>query len=184
MPIPPLDINGLLPAHLGDPTNLAHLSPYPCSTLELCERFATSPERIAILRGLLQLRERLNALNVTLGYQWLNGSFLGNIEAAESRPPGDIDVVTFLFYTDANFIAQIAHMFPESTSPVLSKQHFHVDHYFVNVALRPQLTVEVARYWLTLFSHRRDGLWKGMLRIELHTPGDDTAAIDYLNNIP
>jgi hypothetical protein len=184
MPIPPLDTNGLLPAHLGDPTNLGHLSPYLCSTLELCERFATSPERIAILRGLLSFRKRLTTLNVTSGYQWVDGSFLANIEAHENRSPGDIDVVTFLFYTDANFIARIAQAFPESTSPARSKQHFHVDHYFVNAALHPQLTVEMARYWLTLFSHRRDGVWKGMLRIDLHTPTEDAAADVYLGNLP
>lgn len=28
-----------------------------------------------------------------------------------------------------------------------------------------------------------DGVWKGMLRIELNTPAEDQAALDYLNSI-
>jgi hypothetical protein len=40
MPIPPFDLNLVLPPHLGDPTVLDELSPYPCTTVELCARSA------------------------------------------------------------------------------------------------------------------------------------------------
>jgi hypothetical protein len=44
----------------------------------------------------------------------------------------------------------------------------------------PFLTVEMARYWSSLFSHRRDRIWKGMLRIDLNTPLQDIQARQHL----
>ncbi len=34
----------------------------------------------------------------------------------------------------------------------------------------------MTRYWISLFSHNRLGVWKGMLRIALNTPSEDAAA--------
>jgi hypothetical protein len=41
----------------------------------------------------------------------------------------------------------------------------------------------MTRYWIGLFSHRRDGIWKGMLRMELNTAADDIAAGDFLRGL-
>jgi hypothetical protein len=96
MPIPPFDsIKNVLPPHLGNPTQRSHLSPYPCTVTELCNRFATSPKRKRILNGFIELRAILFSLGIQ-GFQWLSGSFLENIEVLERRDPGDIDVVTFV----------------------------------------------------------------------------------------
>ena len=48
-PIPVFDHNLVLPPHLGDPVDRAQLSPYPCTTLDLCQRLGTTPERRAII---------------------------------------------------------------------------------------------------------------------------------------
>ncbi|MGE0569140.1 MAG: hypothetical protein AB7O73_14475, partial [Bacteroidia bacterium] len=95
MPIPNFDHNNVLPPHLGNPTDRTHLSPYPCSILELCHRFSTSSNRVQILKNYILFRQRMNALGIIYGFQWLDGSFLENIEFSEGRPPRDLDVVTF-----------------------------------------------------------------------------------------
>jgi hypothetical protein len=63
--------------------------------ISFVDRFSSSPERIAILHSLLQFREELYKSGITSGFQWLDGSFMENIETLESRPPNDMDVVTF-----------------------------------------------------------------------------------------
>ena len=93
-PIPTFDHNLVLPPHLGDPTQPAHLSPCPCTILDLCERLGTTPERRVILKRFLDFRERLRTEGLTNGFQWLDGSFLEDIAVRESRPPRDLDVVT------------------------------------------------------------------------------------------
>lgn len=49
-------------------------------------------------------------------------------------------------------------------------------HYNFDASYSLPLTLEQTRYWILLFSHNRQGVWKGMLRIEINTPADDTAA--------
>lgn len=80
------------PNHLGYSPDR---SPYAVSLLTLVERFSTTPERIKILQGFLQFRAFLHELGVTSGFQWLDGSFMEQVELLESRSPNDIDVVTF-----------------------------------------------------------------------------------------
>lgn len=56
-PIPDFDHNLVLPPHLGSPTVPDQLSPYPCSTVDLCEKLATGPERREILGKFLDFRD-------------------------------------------------------------------------------------------------------------------------------
>ena len=175
-PIPVFDHNLVLPPHLGDPVDRGQLSPYPCTTLDLCQRLGTTPERRAILGKFLDFRERLRNEGLTNGFQWLDGSFLEDIETKESRPPRDIDVVTVYWGYDLPFQAQLLADFPEVANPALSKANFSVDHYPFDAGFDPAVTLEWTRYWILFFSHDRLGVWKGMLRIELDTPADDAAA--------
>jgi hypothetical protein len=144
--IPPFDHNLVLPPHMGNPTNPNQLSPYPTDTEALCQRFATSPERIAILRGLLAFRQRLHNEGILNGMQWLDGSFLEDIETREHRPPRDIDVVTFYWGYSNVFQQQVMTSFPEFVYSSLSKAAFLVDHYPVDSSYVPQI-IEVTRYW-------------------------------------
>ena len=61
MPIPAFDgILNVLPPHLGKDGNVDDLSPYKCSMQEICDRFATSLERITILKGVIRFRNELS----------------------------------------------------------------------------------------------------------------------------
>jgi hypothetical protein len=176
MPVPTFDHNLVLPPHLGDPTNSSELSPYPCTTLELCLQLGTSPERRTILRQFLDFRERLTNEGLTIGFQWLDGSFLEDIEAREGRPPRDLDVVTIYWGYDIPFQLQLVAKLPEFADPRLAKANFSLDHYPFDASFSPENTVEWTRYWISLFSHNRLAVWKGMLRVELGTAADDSAA--------
>src|SRR6266480_256770 len=113
MPIPPFDSNSVIPPHLGDPKLPQQISPFPCTCTELCDRFATTPERIEILRGFLRLRAELRKHGMIDAFQWIDGSFLEDVEAAEGRAPRDIDVVTFYWSSDPAFSKKLAKAFPD-----------------------------------------------------------------------
>jgi hypothetical protein len=184
MPIPPFDSNAVLPPHLGDPRQPDEISPYPCSSLELCTAFATSPERVRILDGFLRLRQELRRHGMTQGFQWIDGSFLEDVESTESRPPGDIDVVTFYWSADPDLTRKLVAAFPDLANRAAIKAQFYVDHFPIDAGYDPEFTIEATRYWCGLFSHTRSGAWKGMLRIDLDTAADDLAAARHLATRP
>ena len=176
MPIPDFDYNLVLPPHLGNPVDRGQLSPYPCTTLDLCQRLGTTPERRAILAKFLDFRDRLRQEALTNGFQWLDGSFLEDVETRENRPPKDLDVVTVYWGYDLPFQQRLMASFPEVANPALSKANYCLDHYPFDAGYNPLDTLEYTRYWILLFSHNRQGVWKGMLRVELNTPAEDAAA--------
>jgi hypothetical protein len=186
MPIPVFDgILNVLPPHLGDPRAINDLSPYACTTLELCQRFATTPARKQILEGFLGLRAALVALGIQ-GFQWLDGSFVEDIEAQEGRDPGDIDVVTFVANPadPAAFSAVVTGANPDLLNRPHVKATYHVDHFWMPLGSHPDRIVASTRYWYGLFSHRRDQIWKGMLVVELPNAADDAAARTELGSHP
>src|SRR5690606_3212200 len=87
---------GVLPPVNPDNPTGPDRSPYQVSLVDLVLRFGTSPKRREILDGLLRFREQLHNLGLVTGFQWLDGSFLEEVELLEQRPPHDIDVVTFV----------------------------------------------------------------------------------------
>jgi hypothetical protein len=185
VPIPPFDANLVLPPHLGNPAGDAgELSPYPCTTLELCERFGTSGDRRRILDGFLRFRAELIQASFDRGFHWLDGSFMEDIEAREARAPNDLDLVTFYVPPTPTFNQDVGRLHPILASRGDMKATYFVDNIWADVSYDPMMTVEQARYWTGLFSHRRDGIWKGMLRIELATPTEDSNAIRFLGNLP
>jgi hypothetical protein len=183
-PIPDFDHNLVLPPHLGDPVNRDQLSPYPCTTVDLCQRFGTTTERRAILGKFLDFRDRVRGEGLTNGFQWLDGSFLEDVETRENRPPKDLDVVTVYWGYDRIFQAGLAARFREFASPRLAKSAYGLDHYNFDASHDPTVTMEQTRYWILLFSHNRQGVWKGMLRIELNTPAEDALARQQLGGNP
>jgi len=116
--IPDFDHNLVLPPHTGDPRSPGEVSPYPCTSVDLCRKFSTSPERQAIWGGFLDFRDRLRAEGLTQGFQWLDGNFLEDIEAQEGRAPRDLDVVTFFWGYDLAFQASLGLAFPEFSKGV------------------------------------------------------------------
>jgi hypothetical protein len=176
MPIPQHDpILNVLPPYLDDPREIAGISPYRCTVLELVERYRTSTVREKLLRGLLELRERLRERDVD-GFQWIGGSFVEDIEAQENRPPNDIDVVTFVALprTVAEFDIvrkQDAVLFDN----LKLKNLLGVEHFYVLFGSRGELIVELTNYYTQLFGHRRDDVRKGLVRLELIDSTDAAA---------
>ncbi|MDR6487015.1 hypothetical protein J2799_001500 [Chryseobacterium vietnamense] len=183
MPIPDFDHNHVLPPHLGDPRIRLNVSPYECTTLELCEKFSTSIVRIDLLKKFIEFRSRMRDVGLNYGFQWIDGSFLENIEKSESRDPKDIDVVTFFGNLTIPEQHAVNAAFPEFFSPSLAKMRYKVDHYPVHYDYDPGFTVESARYWIQLFTHKRNGVWKGILKIPLNTMYEDDKALLYLNSL-
>jgi hypothetical protein len=179
--IPDLTISGVLPPFVGSPTNSASMSPYATTLVRVAQKFCGSPARAEILRGFLAYRRELSRIGIVNGYQWLSGSFLENIEVLEKRNPRDVDIVTIChrpvpYGTDyeawADFFSANLPLFDSSQT----KLAFHCDARFVDLDTDSFSIVDQTRFWFGLFSHRRGGLWKGMLRVPLQVTQDDTDA--------
>ncbi len=181
--IPDFDHNNVIPPHLGSPTESKHLSPYNCTSLELCQKLGTSKQRVEILYGLLEFRSKLNTFGITSGYQWLDGSFTENIEKSEKRAPNDLDILTLFYGLTPDQANYIKSSFTEFISSKKSKETYKLDHYPLDIGHNPLVTVELTRYWIQLFTHNRMGVWKGMLKIDLNTPDIDARSLEYLNSL-
>jgi hypothetical protein len=185
--IPDHSWDGLLPPWEGrDPTTNVNRSPYRCSWQDIIDRFATSPKRIDILLGLLGYRALLRDHGVTIGFQWLTGSFVERI----NREPNDVDVVTFF---------QVPAAFSQADAEALfnhghNKKTYFCDHYPVPLSypVSPDadptehgaVLVDNTTYWYGLFSHRRDTYaWKGFLRLDLLPAEYDDPARELLETI-
>ena len=133
------------------------------------------------MRGLLDYRQQLAMIDLQIGFQWLSGSFLEDIETIENRHPNDIDLVTFVHRpatvkTDADWGAFVSAN-QSLLDPRQVKAEFRCDCYFVDLDSAPNGIVAQTKYWFGLFSHRRGGLWKGMLEVPLAVSVDDTDAL-------
>ena len=157
------------------------MSPYPVSLAAIASNMCASNERKKLMRGLLRYRQQLATLGLQKGFQWLSGSFMEDIETLESRHPQDIDLVTFVHRpaavrADADWRTFIS-MHQSLLNRKQAKAAFQCDCYFVELDADPTDIVSLTRYWFGLFSHRRGGLWKGMLEVPLSVSSDDTDAL-------
>jgi len=181
--IPKINPSSVLPPFLGgEPgSSPAAMSPYPATMLEVAQRFATSLERIAIFRGLLSYRKALFHLGLTEGYQWIDGSFVEDVEAVRGRPPEDVDIVTFtpIQGTLAEKRAMVHANLPVFHSK-RAQEAYHCEAFFVDLTIPPLKLVDQTRYYFGLFSHQRETFqWKGMLLVLLKS--DDDAALEWIN---
>ncbi len=180
--IPEFNHSFVLPPFVGEQLSHAQGSPYPVTALELAQRFATSPERGVILRGLLDYRAELCNLGFIEGFQWLDGSFVENVEAHQSRPPNDVDVVTFAHAPAGSSETDILGAYPSLFDKEHCLKRFHCDPVVIILGKRPEKLVQETRYWYGLFSHRRnDQVWKGMLQLPLQS--NDEMARGILDNM-
>lgn len=175
--IPSWNALGLIPPINAESPTDSNRSPYTVSLKDLIIHFATSPERRDILQGFLNYRRALHEMGLDSGFQWLDGSFMENVEALENRPPNDMDVVSFL---------NIPKNFAPSTedllifNPVIAKERFKVDAYTVEMNLMPpEQVISRSAYWYSMWSHRRNQAWKGFLKIDLN-PSEDAEATAWL----
>jgi hypothetical protein len=182
MPIPPFALSGILPPFLGDPTVMTAGSPYRVKVDEVVSRFATSPERVAILEGFLEYRKQASDFGLR-GLQWLAGSFVEDIDA--KRPPRDIDIVTLFerpphLRDPVTFAAAVRARSDLFESPK-AKLKYKCDAYMIDLSIPPMKIVDQVRYWYGLFSHRRTTLeWKGIVEVQLASAVDDSVAFQLL----
>lgn len=183
--LPPFDMRGLLPpVNGGDDTNFDR-SPYFCTMTELCSALGTTDHRRALLRNLIGYRALIASDDFVDGVQFVNGSFVEDIEVIEGRQPNDIDVFSILMppakYAgpSALWVSQgISFWNDEIMNRVANRARFSVDCYamLLNVGdlgsfLRQSL------YWYSLFSHKRTNHdWKGFAAVPLNA-SDDQAAL-------
>ena len=173
--IPIWNMHGVLPPlDDADPTS-AIRSPYLVLLDEVVLRFGSTLERQAILDGILRYRAELHAVGLVQGFQWLDGSFLENVESQESRPPNDIDVVTFFRLPDGLTQATLAQRAPGLFDNILVSQRFGVDGHLQCLDVPSERIVAQAAYWYSMWSHRRDGTWKGYVQVDLSPSEDDLA---------
>ncbi|MBN9008077.1 MAG: hypothetical protein J0H40_22020 [Rhizobiales bacterium] len=186
MPIPDFNIDGLLPPFVGEtPAGpSSDMSPYRGSALDVVRIFAFSEGRKSILRGWLLHRKALRAIGFGTGFQWIDGSFV-----EKGKEPKDIDTMTFLRRpTHAKTLHDLG-LFWQANRPVLGraqvKASFHVDFLPLDLDGDDEILVDLTRYYLSLFSHRREDLvWKGLVQVPLDTVAEDDQALHLLGPEP
>lgn len=158
-------------------------SPYQVGLADFCEQFGTTEERRHILSGFLDFRLELHNTGLVTGFQWLDGSFLERVELTEQRAPRDMDVVTFFELPPTDTQATLLRRAPQLFDQPRLKNDYTVDAYFA-VLGQPlsSSTVKQIAYWYSMWSHRRDGIWKGFVQISL-APNEDTQARQIISDM-
>lgn len=182
--IPSINSSGVLPPFLpGDePTRSAAMAPYPASITELASEFAHTPERSAILCGLLDYRGRLRQAGFDQGFQWIDGSFLEDCERIRGRPPKDVDLVTFARRPQQHQQQAEWQAFVQSNRALFGRKEVKAAHncdaFFIDLFLPPETLVSRSRYWFGLLSHQRSTyLWKGLIEVPLVDDDDGARAL-------
>ncbi len=101
-----------------------------------------------------------------------------HVEEKESRPPNDVDVVTFAYLPEGETQKTLAKRAQHLFDTKKTKQNFKVDAYFVQLG-SPITNREVRSisYWYSMWSHRRDFMWKGFVQVELDDRGENVKNI-------
>lgn len=154
-------------------------SPYSISLLDFYNLFSCiSAERLQLLNNFLQYREHLHTAGVVNGEQWINGSFLINIEKIDGRAPRDIDIVTFIYSYDSQNEEKISDFMQSDIADSLKIDAYYLDYQGES----PEVVIAQTTYWHSLWSQMRgnDGQWKGYLKINMN-PQEDQDLRNYLN---
>ncbi len=176
VPIPNWNSRGVLPPiNSADPTS-SDRSPYRVSLVDFVLRFGNTDPRRRIVAGFLDFRSALHGIGVDNGFQWLDGSFLEDIERVENRPPRDLDVVTFFRLPEGRTQRTLRDAAPNIFDKAYCEENFHVDAYFQPLDDgSPESLVARSAYWYSVWSHRRSGYWKGYLQLDLSNTDDEIA---------
>lgn len=182
--LPEWNSQGFLPPILpGEKGHSLSRSPYAINCMELVSRFGTNAQRRSILQGFLDYRKQLHALGLVQGMQWLDGSFVENIEALESRAPNDIDVVTFANIPVGESQKSLVNRNMSIFTNAETKRAFNVDAYYVFLGEKAdQGFIKQITYWYSMWSHTRSEQWKGFLQVDLNNT-DDESAVELLSSL-
>ncbi|ANK84173.1 MULTISPECIES: DUF6932 family protein [unclassified Rhizobium] len=192
MPIPDFDARGLIPpVDMQNPAG-PERSPYFATTVELVHRFGTTPHRRALIRNLITYRQLLAQDGYDTGVQFIDGSFVENVELIGNREPGDIDVFS-LVRVPEKYLADFtlwenhgaAYWMNEIINRALNKGRFSLDTFAIIVDDQVPIFDAMGdiMYWYGLFSHQRETLhWKGFVALDVNA-ADDAAALELLEGL-
>lgn len=178
MPLPPF-VDGVLPVRPVAPEINQVNAVYGLAVLEFTETFGSSPHRRWLLANFFRLRAELRRAGFTVGFQWVNGSFVGEPtdDAGRPREPNDIDVVSFVVErqlvpgTDASQLVK-----PQSVA------NFGLDNFLVPLDWPPVVLLRNTLYWYEFWSARRNPPSSRKGFVELNLAEDDAAAVEWLQN--
>lgn len=174
--IPEWDSSGLLPPYLISPALEGGRSPYHVGLSDVMLRFGDTTARRTLLAGLLDFRAALHAAGVYEGFQWLNGSFVEDKRGRLGEEPKDIDVVTFFHTPPGQTQEALVTAYPLLFNPEATKSQYGVDAYPVALdSSNLRYLVTMSTYWSSLWSHSKNGQWKGYLEVTL-SDDEDAAA--------
>jgi hypothetical protein len=187
--IPEFGLGNVLPPFTDDDVvgRSSPRSPYLSTMTEFVARFATSPERAAVLRGFKEFRDVLRDIGFQQGFQWVDGSFVEACERERGRAPRDVDVVSILHrpaeHADETAWEAFIEVYGDTVLDAAHcKETYCCDAYFIDLNIPPQLVSEETAYWFGIFSHQRESFrWKGMVQLDLQC--DDEAAMRNLAEI-
>ena len=177
--IPRWSPQGVLPPINSATPTSTDRSPYCVSLIDFVLRFGNTGPRRRIVAGFLDFRSALHEIGVDNGFQWVDGSFLEDIERGENRSPRDLDLVTFFRLPQGRTQRTLRDAAPNIFDHAYCKENFRVDAYFqpLNDGL-PESLVARSAYWYSVWSHRRNGYWKGYLQLDLSNTDDEIARAD------
>ncbi|MCL1894825.1 MAG: hypothetical protein FWG02_11460 [Holophagaceae bacterium] len=172
------DSSGVLPKVIGSGLAIGEQSPFRVTLLDVADLFVVSKERLDIFRGFINYRKALHETGICEGFQWINGSFVEDVEVFRGTPPHDIDIVTFTYLPkDCNDQHDLYSRHPELFDPTQTKAKYRVDGYLE--LLGQPMTVKMVHkvtYWHNLWSHQRGSFAeKGFVELDL-SPEEDSSA--------
>lgn len=187
MIIPDFAPNGALPPFIdGNPTDPAKRSPFKVDIFQLVDRFCTTRRRAELLMGLNAYRKHLFQGGFISGYQWIDGSFVEDVEENRGRPPSDIDIVT-LFNRPVRYQVDPA-LWPKEYSSFLHikffetrnmKPVYNCDTFSVDLEAGQESLVRDTMYWGGLFTDIRGSTEKkGIVSIPLATDPMEFRAVE------
>lgn len=184
--IPEFADHGGLPSFVnGDPTIPDARSPFRVSIQSLIDRFCTTKDRATLLKGLNEYRKHLYSGGFIAGSQWIDGSFVENVEKISQRSPNDIDLIT-LYHRPIKYqqnpqlwaLDYQNNLHSRFFNTHSMKKAFYCDTYDIDLDAGAKSIVRNSTYWFGLFSDMRgNGAKKGIVEIELASDPKEFTAI-------
>ena len=153
---------------------------------ELVQALGTTPHRRQLLTNLLAYRALMYGHGYIAGIQFLDGSFVEDVERHSDREPEDIDIFSLLS-VPLRYLQNPASWNPdgyrfwaeEIQNQPLNKARFSLDTYAVLIEDMPFVhLVKDVMYWYSLFSHQKLTFsWKGFVAVAMDQQQDADAQL-------
>ena len=159
--------DGLLPVEFNTASGETLRSPYRLTLPQFAERYGGSDGRLALLSSLLEYRAGLRGTGVVSWFQWVNGSFVEDVQQTRGREPEDIDLVTFYHLPDGRTADEFQEEHPVVFDWKTVERKWSLDSYCVPLngdSVEDLLTA--FGYWDHWWSHTKHGVAKGFVRLE------------------